>query len=80
MSTHAANGRTELQMMRDDYLRDLRGYVGLVGTIWPGIVYGQLRAARDRYVEAGGNVDDLGNLPPPDDEGRAPHISGIPGA
>jgi hypothetical protein len=79
MSTHSANGRTELQMMRDDYLADLRQYVRLVGTLWPSINYRRLRAARERYKEAGGNVDDLGQLLPPDENGRAPFIGGIPG-
>lgn len=61
----AANGRTELQAMRDNYLRELRAYSQMVGTLYPGIIYKQLLAARERYAEAGGNVSDLGSLAPP---------------
>ena len=78
MATHAANGRTELQMMRDDYLRDLRTYSQLVGRCFPAVIYKQLCGARDRYAEAGGDLQDLGNLPTPTWDGRAPFISGIP--
>jgi len=64
----------ELDALRRGYMAELHVYGQLVGCIHPPVMYRQLLAFRERYAEAGGDLADLGELPRPLEDGRAPHI------
>lgn len=58
--------QVDLEKLRADFKAKYELYFQLVGSLWPPIVYEQLRALRDEYRRAGGNTDDLvayGSLP-----------------
>lgn len=58
--------------IRREYMHERAGYRELIGTLYPGIVYCRLQELREKFQRAGGDLQQLPQVPPPNSDGRAP--------